>query len=470
MRRLFALARSLEARTLVVLLVAILVVHGGALLLYRQSAAAAAAEAFAAQVATQLALAREAVMRRPPAERNAEAKALSNPHFELAWTEAPAPAQPRSDPALAPLHQRLAALDPSLGTGLSLAMEGDADPMHRLDLGGTLALADGSQLTFHSAHASGMALRNPWAVLATAMAILVGLAAVLLTHRIARPLRTLGRITGLIGDAAGQGRVVPVPEVGPDETRAIARALNGMQLRIRDLVTERTQALAAVSHDLRTPIARLRLRLDALADNALPNKELANKELADNALPNNALADDAQRRAMASDLDDMQAMIDSTLAYLRGDADPEVRRVTNVASLLMSIADAGQDAGHAVVYEGPGRALAAIRPVALRRALDNVVDNAVRYGERARIGLAITDSTLELQVDDDGPGLSPDAVERAFAPFTRLETSRNRNTGGTGLGLTIARRVIEAEGGQIGLETRPGGGLRVRITLPRPAG
>jgi len=469
-RRLFALARSLEARTLVVLLVAILVVHGGALLLYRQSAAAAAAEAFAAQVATQLALAREAVMRRPPAERNAEAKALSNPHFELAWTEAPAPAQPRSDPALAPLHQRLAALDPSLGTGLSLAMEGDADPMHRLDLGGTLALADGSQLTFHSAHASGMALRNPWAVLATAMAILVGLAAVLLTHRIARPLRTLGRITGLIGDAAGQGRVVPVPEVGPDETRAIARALNGMQLRIRDLVTERTQALAAVSHDLRTPIARLRLRLDALADNALPNKELANKELADNALPNNALADDAQRRAMASDLDDMQAMIDSTLAYLRGDADPEVRRVTNVASLLMSIADAGQDAGHAVVYEGPGRALAAIRPVALRRALDNVVDNAVRYGERARIGLAITDSTLELQVDDDGPGLSPDAVERAFAPFTRLETSRNRNTGGTGLGLTIARRVIEAEGGQIGLETRPGGGLRVRITLPRPAG
>lgn len=470
MRRLFALARSLEARTLVVLLVAILVVHGGALLLYRQSAAAAAAEAFAAQVATQLALAREAVMRRPPAERNAEAKALSNPHFELAWTEAPAPARPRSDPALAPLHQRLAALDPSLGTGLSLAMEGDADPMHRLDLGGTLALADGSQLTFHSAHASGMALRNPWAVLATAMAILVGLAAVLLTHRIARPLRTLGRITGLIGDAAGQGRVVPVPEVSPDETRAIARALNGMQLRIRDLVTERTQALAAVSHDLRTPIARLRLRLDALADNALPNKELANKELADNALPNNALADDAQRRAMASDLDDMQAMIDSTLAYLRGDADPEVRRVTNVASLLMSIADAGQDAGHAVVYEGPGRALAAIRPVALRRALDNVVDNAVRYGERARIGLAIADSTLELQVDDDGPGLSPDAVERAFAPFTRLETSRNRNTGGTGLGLTIARRVIEAEGGQIGLETRPGGGLRVRITLPRPAG
>lgn len=445
MRRVFALARSLEARTLVVLLAAILAVHGGALLLYRQSAAAAADEAFAAQVASQLALARDAVMRRPPAERNAEAKALSNPHFEVAWTETPAPPRPRSDPALAPLHRRLTALDSSLGTGLSLAMEGDTDPLHRLDLGGTLALADGSQLAFHSAHASGMALRNPWAMLATAMAILVGLAAVFLTSRIARPLRALGHITGLIGHAVGQGRMVPVPEVGPDETRAIARALNGMQVRIRDLVTERTQALAAVSHDLRTPIARLRLRLDGVTDAA-------------------------QRHAMASDLDDMQAMIDSTLAYLRGDADPEVRRVTNVASLLMSIADAGQDAGHAVIYDGPGRALAAIRPVALRRALDNVVDNAVRYGERARIGLTIADTTLELQVDDDGPGLPADAVERAFAPFTRLETSRNRNTGGTGLGLTIARRVIEAEGGRIGLETRPGGGLRVRITLPRPTG
>ncbi|KQO68285.1 histidine kinase [Methylobacterium sp. Leaf111] len=445
MRRLFALSRSLEARTLVVLLVAILAVHGGALLLYRRSAAAASAEAFAAQVATQLALAREAVMRRPPAARNAEAQALSNPHFEVAWTDAPAPAGRRSDPALEPLHQRLTALDPSLGPNLSLVMEGDADPLHRLDLGGTLALPDGSQLTFHSAHASGMALSNPWAMLATAMAILVGLAAVLLTHRIARPLRALGHLTGLIGHAVGQGRVVPVPEVGPDETRAIARALNGMQMRIRDLVTERTQALAAVSHDLRTPIARLRLRLDGVAD-------------------------DGQRHAMASDLDDMQAMIDSTLAYLRGDADPEVRRVTNVASLLMSIADAGQDAGHAVVYEGPGRALAAIRPVALRRALDNVVDNAVRYGDRARIGLALADASLELWIDDDGPGLPADAVDRAFAPFTRLETSRNRNTGGTGLGLTIARRVIEAEGGRIGLETRSGGGLRVRITLPRPVG
>ncbi|MGU3360587.1 ATP-binding protein [Methylobacterium sp. M6A4_1b] len=439
--RLRPLARSLEARTVAVLLVAILAVHGGALLLYRQSAAAAADEAFAAQVATQLALAREAVMRRPPAERDAEAKALSNPHFEIGWSETIAPNRSRMDPPLAPLRDRLTALDPSLGGGLALALEGGDDPLHRNDLAGTLVLPDGSALTFRSAHAPSLALRNPWASLATAMAVLVGLAAVLLMHRIAGPLRGLTRLTGLIG----HGRRVPVPEAGPDETREIARALNGMQARIEDLLTERTQALAAVSHDLRTPIARLRLRLDGLGDAP-------------------------ERRGMESDLDDMLAMIDSTLAYLRGDSDPEARRVTNVASLLMSIADAGQDAGQAIRYDGPGRVLAAIRPVALRRALDNVVDNAVRYGDRARLHLAVEASTLVLCVDDDGPGIPPDAAERAFAPFTRLEGSRNRNSGGTGLGLTIARRVVEAEGGRIDLENRAGGGLRVRIVLPRPPG
>ncbi|KQP42504.1 histidine kinase [Methylobacterium sp. Leaf104] len=439
--RLRPLARSLEARTVAVLLVAILAVHGGALLLYRQSAAAAADEAFASQVATQLALAREAVMRRPPAERDAEAKALSNPHFEIGWSEAIAPERSRTDPPLAPLRARLTALDPSLGNALALTLEGGDDPLHRNDLAGTLALPDGTALTFRSAHAPSLALQNPWAYLATAMAVLVGLAAVLLMHRIAGPLRSLTRLTGLIG----HGRPVPVPEAGPDETREIARALNGMQARIADLLTERTQALAAVSHDLRTPIARLRLRLDGLGDAP-------------------------ERRGMESDLDDMLAMIDSTLAYLRGDSDPEARRVTNVASLLISITDAGQDAGHAIHYDGPGRALAAIRPVALRRALDNVVDNAVRYGGRARVHLAVETSTLVVCVEDDGPGIPPDAVERAFAPFTRLEGSRNRNNGGTGLGLTIARRVVEAEGGRIGLENRTGGGLRVRIVLPRPPG
>lgn len=439
MRRLAPLARSLEARTVAVLLMAILAVHGGALLLYRQSASAAADDAFARQVANQLTLAREAVLRRPPPERDAEAKALSSAHFELGWSPTSLVRQDGAgDPAMWSLRSRMIASEPSLGPGLALAMAGGDEALHQEDLGGELALADGSFLTFRSAHAPGLARLGSWAYLATAMAILVGLAAVVLMHRIAGPLRDLTRATGEIG----HGKVVPVLEAGPDETREIARALNAMQDRIHRLVTERTQALAAVSHDLRTPIARLRLRLDGLAE-------------------------DVETRAMGSDLDDMQAMVDSTLAYLRGDADPEPRQVTNVVSVLMSIADASSDADRDVSYAGPGRALATVRPVALRRALDNVVDNAVRYGARARISLAVEPEELVLAVEDDGPGIPPDEVDLAFEPFTRLEASRNRNTGGTGLGLTIARRIVEAEGGTIVMDNRQGGGLRVRICLQR---
>lgn len=439
MRRLAPLARSLEARTVAVLLLAILVVHGGALLLYRQSAAAAADDAFARQVANQLILAREAVLRRPPSERDTEAKALSSPHFELGWSlTSPMRQDEAADPGLWSLRTRMLSLEPSLGPGLALAMGIGDEAVHQEDLGGAIPLADGSFLTFRSAHAPGIARLGPWAYLSTAMAILVGVAAVVLMHGIAGPLRNLTRATGRIG----HGVVVPVPEAGPDETREIARALNAMQHRIHGLVTERTQALVAVSHDLRTPISRLRLRLDGVAD-------------------------PAERQAMGSDLDDMQAMIDSTLAYLRGDDDPEPRQVVNVASILMSIADASSDAGRDVEYAGPGRALATVRQVALRRALDNVVDNAVRYGTRARISLAVEAEALLLTVEDDGPGIASEEVARAFEPFTRLEMSRNRNTGGTGLGLTIARRIVEAEGGTIAMANRLEGGLQVRISLPR---
>jgi hypothetical protein len=198
--RLALLARSLEARTVAVLLLAILTVHGGALLLYRQSAAAAADDAFARQVANQLTLAREAVLRRPSPERDAEAKALSSPHFELGWSKtSPLRQDQAGDPAMWSLRSRMVASEPSLGPGLALAMGGDGEAIHEEDLAGALALVDGSFLTFHSAHAPSLARLGSWAYLATAMAILVGVAAVVLIHRIAGPLRDLTRATGEIG-------------------------------------------------------------------------------------------------------------------------------------------------------------------------------------------------------------------------------------------------------------------------------
>ncbi|MEE7478783.1 MULTISPECIES: ATP-binding protein [Methylobacterium] len=437
MKGVVGLARSLEGRTVAVLLLAVLAVHGGALALYRRSAAAAADTAFASEVARQLVLAREAVLRRPTEARDPEAKALSSNHFEIGWA-LDAPTGKGTDPALRAFRDQVLDLEPVLGQGLALNLDAPDQPFHRQDLRGALTLPDGSFLTFRSAHSPESTHRAPWALMATGMAILVGAAAVLLMHRIAGPLRELTRATKRIG----HGTVVRVPEIGPDETRGIGEALNAMQERIHALVAERTQALAAVSHDLRTPIARLRLRLDRVEAGA-------------------------ERQGMAADLDEMQAMVDATLAYLRGDADPEPRQVTNVASLSMGIADASTDAGRDVEYAGPRRAVATVRPVAFRRALENLVDNGVRYGARARIGMEFEGATLALRVDDDGPGIPPEDVARAFEPFTRLEGSRNRNTGGTGLGLTIAKRAIEAEGGTLTLANRPDGGLRVEIRLPR---
>lgn len=395
-------------------------------------------------MATQLSLAREAMIRRPPAERDAEAKALSSPHFEIGWAETSQLRPSEADgPFLWTLSSRIRALEPSLAdSALALGMERSVDAVDlEDDLKGALALPDGSFLVFRSAHSPNLARIGLWALLSTAMTILVGVAAVILMHRTATPLRELARVTGEIG----HGHSVTIPETGPDETQHIARALNAMQERIHRLLAERTQALAAVSHDLRTPITRLRLRLDAVPD-------------------------ESERQAMTTDLDDMQSMIDSTLAYLRGEVDPEPPRITNVASVLLTIVDGASDAGWPVTYEGPSRALALVRPVFLKRAFENLVDNAVRYGTSARVALKVAADKVTIWVDDDGPGIAAEDVERAFSPFERLEVSRNRNTGGTGLGLTVARATILREGGAITLTNRPAGGLRVEVALPRTDG
>lgn len=423
-----------------VLLLAVLLVHAGALLLYQRSAASAADDMFAARLATQLSLAREAVMQRPPDEREKEARALSLPHFEVTWATTPLV---RSEEAAGPFlwgwRNRIAALAPTLaGSELTVGIDAAGVGLDFDELKGTLALPDGTFLNFRSAHSPNLVRLGPWALLSTVVAILVGLAAVLLVHRLARPLRELARVTGEIG----RGTTIPVPVSGPDETRSIAQALNAMQERIHRLVSERTQALAAVSHDLRTPITRLRLRLDSVEDHR-------------------------SRQAMESDLDDMQAMIDSTLAYLRGESEPEAAQSTNVASLLMSLVDDAVDAGRQATYEGPSRALAQVRPVALKRALANLIDNAIRYGSSARVSLKVEERGLRVWIDDEGLGIAEEDVARVFEPFQRLDVSRNRNTGGTGLGLTIARRAIEREGGTIRLVNSPRGGLRAEVELPR---
>lgn len=280
-------------------------------------------------------------------------------------------------------------------------------------------------------------LRDRDAVASTSfMAVGIIVVSILLVRWLTGPLRRLV----LAADQIGRGPRVAVPQDGPEEVQRLARALDAMQSRIERLVADRTQALAAVSHDLRTPITRLRLRAGFLDDPEMQAK-------------------------MDDDLRKMEAMIDATLAYLQGDDEAEAAQLMDVGAMVLTLCDATADAGGAVSFEGPMHLDIMCRPVALRRALANLIGNAISYGGGARVRLSRETPLLQLTIEDDGPGIPTTELERVFEPFYRLEASRNRATGGVGLGLTIARQAIAEQGGTLILGNRPGGGLRAVITL-----
>ncbi|TAN61609.1 MAG: HAMP domain-containing protein [Magnetospirillum sp.] len=233
----------------------------------------------------------------------------------------------------------------------------------------------------------------------------------------------------------------PMAETGPREVRRAAQAFNVMQSRISRFVQDRTQMLAAISHDLKTPITRLRLRAEFVED-------------------------DEQRAKMLADLEEMEAMIASTLAFARDDATSEPRLRLDFAAMVQGMVEDMEDLGADCTYAGPQSLVIEARPAALKRAVANVVDNAVKYGGGARLDLVPSGDEIHLVIDDDGPGIPESAFERVFSPFVRLEASRSRDTGGSGLGLAVARAAIRAHGGDISLANRHEGGLRVTLSLP----
>lgn len=234
----------------------------------------------------------------------------------------------------------------------------------------------------------------------------------------------------------------PLAEAGPAETRLAAQAFNRMQARIKRLVDERARALAAVSHDLRTPLTRMRLRAELVDDEKL-------------------------RDQIAADLDAMAAMIDATLDYLRGLQDSEPPRLIDMNALLQSLAEDAAILGQSISVEGLAQAPYLGRLSALRRAIQNLIDNAIKYGHNAR--LCINDNTAELRIalEDEGPGISPTELSRVGEPYYRPDASRSRETGGVGLGLSIARDIALIHGGELQLANRPQGGFSATLILPR---
>jgi signal transduction histidine kinase len=233
----------------------------------------------------------------------------------------------------------------------------------------------------------------------------------------------------------------PVQATGPLEIRLAGQAFNEMQARVQRYVADRTHMLAAISHDLRAPLTRMRLRGEFIDD-------------------------EEQQRKLFRDVDEMQAMVNASLNFFRDDSEQEAATRFNLSELIDTVLDDFRDAGDDVSFHA-GETVAYVgRPLTLRRAIANLVDNAIKYGTRADVHLTSDNEWVEILIDDDGNGISENLREEVFRPFFRVESSRNRLTGGVGLGLAAARSAVRGHGGDISLEARASGGLRVRVRLP----
>lgn len=281
----------------------------------------------------------------------------------------------------------------------------------------------------------------PYRVLASIALLLVAVIAVSLVavRWATRPLKTLADAADELGKNINRP---PLAETGPTEVASAARAFNTMQSRLATYLRERTQVLAAMSHDLKTPITRLRLRAELL--------------------------EDAQLRAkFGNDLQEMEAMVASALDFLRGMDSGEMVRPVDVMALLDSLQADLRETGGAVTLEGRAASPYPGRPQALKRCLANLLENAIKYGKTAQVVIEDNAELLQIRILDAGPGLPPEELEKVFEPFYRVEQSRNRDTGGTGLGLAIAKNIAEAHGGRITLRNREHGGIEVLLLLPR---
>ncbi len=270
------------------------------------------------------------------------------------------------------------------------------------------------------------------------MAVIILVVAGWAVRRVTAPLGLLARAAERLGKDVG---AEPLAEVGTAEMRQASHAFNEMQERLGRLIENRTRMLAAISHDLRTPLTLLRLRAEAVEN------------------PDN-------RGKMLATIAEMDAMIAATLAFARDETAAEPRRRTDLTALVASIVDDMADAGLPVAMQPAEPVIYECRPGALKRALTNLLDNAVKYGKRAQATVHATPKAIEIVIDDEGPGIPEAELVLVFQPFYRVEESRNRETGGIGLGLAIALTVVQAHGGRLTLTNRREGGLRACISLP----
>lgn len=278
----------------------------------------------------------------------------------------------------------------------------------------------------------------PWAPLVV-MGLIIAAVSTWTARRMMAPLDRLVIAAERLGAAREPVRVDPA---GLHEFAGVARAFEEMQQRLLRFVEDRTRILAAISHDLRTSLTRLSLAAEQCGV-------------------------ETERAALEAEIEEMRTMVDSTIAFASGEAQLAPNQSTDVAAMLISLIDEASDQGKVCSYDGPDHAETMAHPVSLKRAFHNVIDNASKYGAVARVRLAQDGRTIQVSFDDDGPGIPAKHHNDVFVPFRRLDPARGHEIPGVGLGLTIARDVIQSHGGTIELINLDGGGLRVSITLPR---
>jgi len=267
--------------------------------------------------------------------------------------------------------------------------------------------------------------------------LLLAIVVISVVHLETRPLKALARAA----DQLGRGeKLAPLHETGPKETRAALRAFNQMGDKISRFVGDRTQMLAAMSHDLRTPLTSMRLRIEDVEDEDL-------------------------REKLVASIDEMKHMSEAVLAFARADAADEPTALTDLGQLAGCVVSEYKEMDQPVTLGVVGDTQVHVRPMAMKRALRNLIENAVRYGYSAKVSLVTHDGQAIFEISDEGSGIAETDMERVFEPFIRLETSRNRETGGAGLGLAITRSIVRSHGGELTLENQTNGGLLARIRL-----
>lgn len=391
----------------------------------------------AAWMAEHVVVAHRLLDRTKPVDRPLIASELNTERVTLSWSPTRVPASNAID--LPTLHQQMLLAEPDLRYAhlhlklMPLSTGGD--------LGGTTTLRDGSVVTFRFAGQSPWPLKLGRVLSMALPSVVLLVLAWLLFRLMLKPLRTLVEATSNVGAADSR----PLPETGEGEVLQLIRAFNAMQERIRQLLAAGSQTLLAVGHDLRTPLARLQLRIE------------------------DAAIDPRLREEIGQDIEEMRGLLQSLQTFVESGQDGGPIERIDIAVTARTLVDNARDRGQRAVYRGPSHLEILTRPVAVRRALSNLVENALAYGGNVRLEVVERGDGAEIRVEDDGPGIPAERLAEVLLPFVRLDNARTRNTAGMGLGLPIVDRVVKAEGGVLLLENKSSGGLRVTIRLPRAA-